>query len=468
MGNKNKNKNKGKKNNANQGTSEEEMTSPVEDLGEGSSKDVFKDEGGLELQRKRKREMSDSPLNISDMSLFKRFTEVGNKFCIIMASEKEKRKISANAYGELYKIKGQFDELFSALLEENSSLKGKLSESRVRTVRVENVVRTENEVKEPSLAMEIEEVKQKETKQVKVDRIKEKELPKKVLKKIMDKEQHQEMEEKEGEEEFVIVKTRKSLRKQVAKLEKLKDKIPDKGFIIPIKEGSIKEVKQVLWNEIVKKVKVPQVNNIRILPRGDLLVKPADAKTIEALRNIEKEGLIPVKEERPLWPRIIIYDVDRDIEVKEIAGMIAEQNPNLALLREEAVKKISPIFRRGPKNEFSTWWVCEVSPDVYRKILGKKIYLGLSLCRVVDFIGVTQCYGCQGYGHIAAKCIKNKLVCAHCGKEGHKHQVCPDKDKAPKCVNCSLEKMSGHIDCAARHRLLRSLTLRTDYGAKET
>lgn len=181
------------------------------------------------------------------------------------------------------------------------------------------------------------------------------------------------------------------------------------------------------------------MNNMRILPRGDILVKPADEKIIEALRKIEKEGLVPIKEERPLWPRVIIYDVDRDIESRDIAGLIAEQNPRLALSNEEADRTILPIFRKGPKTDFCTWWVCEISPETYQKVLGKRIYLGLSLCRVM-VIGITQCYGCQGYGHIAAKCLGCKLICAHCAKEGHKHQVCPEKDKKPKCINCNLKK----------------------------
>jgi len=46
--------------------------------------------------------------------------------------------MTAGTFAELMQLKGRYDDLFEAVLEENAALRGKLAESRVRTVRVEN------------------------------------------------------------------------------------------------------------------------------------------------------------------------------------------------------------------------------------------------------------------------------------------------------------------------------------------
>lgn len=86
-----------------------------------------------------------------------------NSYC-----EREKENVFRGAYRELYKIKSHLDDLFSALLEENS-LMGKLVESRVRTVRMENVMK-ERELQEPSLVTEMKETESKVIKTGKVSK----------------------------------------------------------------------------------------------------------------------------------------------------------------------------------------------------------------------------------------------------------------------------------------------------------
>lgn len=46
--------------------------------------------------------------------------------------------MTAGTFAELLQLKGRFDDLFEAVLEENAALRGKLAEARVRTVTVEN------------------------------------------------------------------------------------------------------------------------------------------------------------------------------------------------------------------------------------------------------------------------------------------------------------------------------------------
>ena len=53
-------------------------------------------------------------------------------------------------------------------------------------------------------------------------------------------------------------------------------------------------------------------------------------------------------------------------------------------------------------------------------------------------LGITQCYRCFGFGHIASICTKNQ-VCGFCSQEGHTTPSCPGGTgrKPACCVNCN-------------------------------
>lgn len=72
--------------------------------------------------------------------------------------------------------------------------------------------------------------------------------------------------------------------------------------------------------------------------------------------------------------------------------------------------------------------MCEVGPEVYRKIAGKRIYIGMSICRVVEYVDVVQCKGCQGFGHMEAKCRRGRVICAHCVGVGHGVKDCEKRE----------------------------------------
>ena len=69
--------------------------------------------------------------------------------------------------------------------------------------------------------------------------------------------------------------------------------------------------------------------------------------------------------------------------------------------------------------------------------------------------GVTRCFKCQRYGHIAARC-ENIVICSLCGVEGHGWQspeCSANKNKKegvtvkPSCVNCKGEHQTGSRTC---------------------
>lgn len=60
---------------------------------------------------------------------------------------------------------------------------------------------------------------------------------------------------------------------------------------------------------------------------------------------------------------------------------------------------------------------------------------------------ITQCYKCQGYGHIATNCRKND-TCGHCSLQ-HRSQDCTQKDE-PRCANCTKRHPAWSGECKAR------------------
>lgn len=90
---------------------------------------------------------------------------------------------------------------------------------------------------------------------------------------------------------------------------------------------------------------------------------------------------------------MIINDVDRDIKPEELSRRIIEQNPELDLTLEEA-SKIIPKFKTGPRDKDYVHWVCEVQPEVFRRINHKRVYLSYSLCKVTEFLSITICNKC--------------------------------------------------------------------------
>jgi hypothetical protein len=268
---------------------------------------------------------------------------------------------------------------------------------------------------------------------------------------------------KKVEGAFTVVESRR--RKKEKEEEKWKGKRPATVFIVEKGEGTSKEARDRLWSRIVSKVGAPQVGVVRVLPRGDILVKPADEATTAALCEMEREEKSGVKRESIRKPKVMLYDVERSIGAEEISEALARQNPGLGLTVEEARAAVKPLFMRGPREDPLVRWVCEVDPKVYRLLVKKRWYIGLSLCKAVDFADVLQCFACQGFGHAEAKCKRGKVVCSFCAGEGHRQKDCGEKGKAPKCANCGLGFTAGHSSCPVRAKYERSCLVRTDYGS---
>ena len=94
------------------------------------------------------------------------------------------------------------------------------------------------------------------------------------------------------------------------------------------------------------------------------------------------------------------------------------------------------------------------SPSDANRIIDHGLLWECELHDCEPFIGdcrVTQCFNCQGYGHMATRCSK-PTRCGYCAKSGHKSNDCQDREKKEKhnCAVCGLGHVAWDRNCVVR------------------
>ncbi|XP_022164208.1 uncharacterized protein LOC111029501 [Myzus persicae] len=259
--------------------------------------------------------------------------------------------------------------------------------------------------------------------------------------------------------------SRKKKEKEMEILEKCRDQAAPVKFIVTTGDKTTEETKKLLWTQVVSKNKAPKIKDSIVLTGGDLMITPADDDTRAAIESLAKEGF-GIQKTGAWLPKVIIYDVEKDIRPDELAKAIIEQNPELELELKDS-DKIQPKFKRGPKDKDIVHWVCEIRPEIFKKVINRSVYIGYSACKVKEFLDVSICYRCQKYGHIASKCKAIEMVCSYCAELGHKVEDCKNKDKPPKCANCGEAYTSHHKACPMKTSKIRINVRNTDYGQQK-
>ncbi|XP_023219885.1 uncharacterized protein LOC111621862 [Centruroides sculpturatus] len=218
-------------------------------------------------------------------------------------------------------------------------------------------------------------------------------------------------------------------------------------LIYPGKDGdtqlNMKEVSKEIMNNIQPhqiKVKIKQIKQIR----GNGLCfrvgnEQEGNRLKQAIQNIaEIKNKINCKTATGRKPRVILLNVPQSIQEDEIIEIMSEQNDIWRDMNKETIKencKISTIITGGQRKENCCHVVITVTPQIRKILIGQRtISLSWSTIRVDDFVPVTRCYRCCGFGHWARDCQKQQ-VCSHCTKE-HGFKECKMKHEIPTCINC--------------------------------
>lgn len=203
-----------------------------------------------------------------------------------------------------------------------------------------------------------------------------------------------------------------------------------------------------VWNAVVPRRKFPKMV-IRRVPTNEV-------KTAEDLINL-------------------VFDSNQKIRV--YASTIATSVEQLTTREEqiaELKKEFKPITAIGKKEASIKTWIVEVTP-LLRKFLLELGSLNLKWERgvVSDYVSITQCFTCNGIGHISQHCTQKtahpeKSACSGCGSWDHLFRDC--KAAQPECSNCKRHGKTDTSHNARDHKCplivihMKNQKSKTDYG----
>lgn len=205
--------------------------------------------------------------------------------------------------------------------------------------------------------------------------------------------------------------------------------------------------------------------------KDDKVIIEAHDRNIQKLAgeaNLADQLSVKITNIGKIRPRLTIFNVPAEIDEKNLAKLITEQN-------DITSSHIKPIYKFGPRGRHFVHWVVEVDPDTRRDILRKRtLYINWHSCNVEDKIHLTKCYNCQGFGHTAPKC-NQPVACGNCA-EGHDTRQCPNKDDNTKikCTLCSKAKIEDNKHkprdgkCFIFKRRMEAFVANIDFGSEDT
>lgn len=144
------------------------------------------------------------------------------------------------------------------------------------------------------------------------------------------------------------------------------------------------------------------------------------------------------------YKTVVLRNIPPNITPTEIIEDLKEKNLNAI--------KVLQMKKKVGENEFLAYplFIVTFSSDTSMKqIKDTKIVCQciVSWAPYKNMTGVTQCFNCQSFFHIAKNCYK-KPKCVKCAGE-HRSKDCPaPKDSTPKCANCGKNHTSNHRGCA--------------------
>ena len=180
-------------------------------------------------------------------------------------------------------------------------------------------------------------------------------------------------------------------------------------------------------------------------------------------------------------PRLQLLSVPIDTTDDEIIEAIHYQNDTINSQYTDTKSfraDIKIVLHQRTNRKDHQHIIIEVSPTL-RKLLTalNKVRIGWSTIEVRDFILITRCFKCCGYGHIAANCKAAQQHCSHCAGD-HKFKDCTDVSDTTKncCINCTNENKRNNgtaiktdhnamdSNCPSFVRQKASIYSKTNYG----
>ncbi|XP_043264227.1 uncharacterized protein LOC122404356 [Colletes gigas] len=208
------------------------------------------------------------------------------------------------------------------------------------------------------------------------------------------------------------------------------------------------EIKENLTKELKNIRSKLHVVSIRQMRNKGVIVEVEGKQDIELIRGtpLQKAGL-KLEEPKKQSPSLIIYDVEKEHTMEELKKDFITKNFRDRNEEQQNILERDITFRHSFKNKDDRMnWIVEAPNAEFNELIGKgRVYLMWGTYRVREFLNITRCFKCHGYGHVAKNCNGQDQLCETCGSKEHLKDKCKQKDK-PKCINCIRAKKTetGH------------------------
>lgn len=209
------------------------------------------------------------------------------------------------------------------------------------------------------------------------------------------------------------------------------------------------EIKKLIKEAVDPKTLQLGVNRIKNLSNNALFIECRNKVDCDIMeRELKKMQSLTVESPKRRLPTLLLLHVPADVEDSDIKDIILQQND----LSDTENPILNVKFTKRRYND-SRHIVIEVSPTLRRKLIALRgVKIMWSMCKIEDFILVTRCMKCLGFGHTHKYCDKQQkcTICAgeHYWKEcDNKHNIC--------CSNCLIANTYIHDN---------SKKLRTDHS----
>jgi Arginine methyltransferase-interacting protein, contains RING Zn-finger len=193
-----------------------------------------------------------------------------------------------------------------------------------------------------------------------------------------------------------------------------------------------------------------QIVNRKVTGSSKLALNTATKEQAKALAEHPKLKEVGLRAEvTGRWrPRMVVYDIPMDRPNDEILEAIITQNFGQEVERDSIKSQLRLVLkfsnRRAARDR--NHWICEVTPELQKNLTERqRLFVDFNSCRVDAHLGITRCYKCQGFGHVAKKCRQQDDTCSHCADNGHQRRECPRRQEPPRCAVCRrYAKESSH------------------------
>ncbi|KAG8237930.1 hypothetical protein J437_LFUL017460 [Ladona fulva] len=286
-----------------------------------------------------------------------------------------------------------------------------------------------------------------------------------------------------SEDIYEAIKVEEAAKKKVSYAEVVKDlqegSKEKKELIIMAKDNSnvedLNKIKEIVKSTINPGKEAIKIKTMRTAGRRKVIIETMTQEDKDKLYKgqlkdkLESKGLI-IESIKKKQPRLIIFSIDRNVPEKEFTANVYSQNLKETEIEEgKFIQGFKHLFTTGRRESKYCNKVYEVTPEIRDALINKdKLYAGWESHYEKDYLGVTRCFKCQGFGHMAKTCREKEDICSHCARSGQKIQDCPNKNKEETCANCHrFGKDAAHStwdrECPAYKFALEREILRTKY-----